>query len=185
MLNFSLFNIFNSIFPELKYFNIFTKLNPHANKLIKEVDFILLISLLIVDDTDNSDYFLYKFNMSNKEKKRIINIYNFFKKNKSLKKFDENNLNEVFYYQGKESVIDILKFKIFKLKRIDNKLMELLNLYKDKQIPIMPVKAKDLMKKFNISEGKFLGEKLKIIEKEWVKNNFKISDQVVKNIIIN
>ncbi len=177
--------IFNSIFPELKYFNLFSKLNSEAKKLIKEVDFILLISLLIIDDTDNSDYFLYKFNISKKEKRRIINIDNFFKENKSLKEFDENNLNKIFYYQGKESVIDILKFKIFKLKKIDNKLMELLNLYKDKQIPIMPVKAKDLMKKFNISEGKFLGEKLKIIEKEWVKNNFKISDQVVKNIIIN
>ena len=30
-----------------------------------------------------------------------------------------------------------------------------------------------------------LGEKLKIIEREWVKNNFKISDQQVDNIVNN
>jgi poly(A) polymerase len=41
------------------------------------------------------------------------------------------------------------------------------------------------MKKYEIPEGKQLGEKLKKIEKEWVKNNFKISDQQVENIINN
>ena len=40
-----------------------------------------------------------------------------------------------------------------------------------------------LMSKFNISEGKVLGNKLKIIEDEWVKNNFQISDKQVENII--
>ena len=47
----------------------------------------------------------------------------------------------------------------------------------------MPVKADILMSKFNISEGKVLGDKLKIIEDEWVKNNFQISDKQVENII--
>ena len=32
----------------------------------------------------------------------------------------------------------------------------------------------------NYPEGKQLGEKLKMIEEEWVKNNFKISDQQVR-----
>ena len=31
-----------------------------------------------------------------------------------------------------------------------------------------------LMKKYEIPEGKQLGEKLRIIEEEWVKNNFEI-----------
>ena len=41
------------------------------------------------------------------------------------------------------------------------------------------------MTKYNMSEGKQLGIKLKMIEEEWVKNNFKISDQQVDNIINN
>ena len=49
----------------------------------------------------------------------------------------------------------------------------------------MPVNADLLMKKYEIPEGKQLGEKLKIIEQEWVKNNFKISDEQVNNIINN
>ena len=41
------------------------------------------------------------------------------------------------------------------------------------------------MKKYNIPEGKNLGNKLKIIENEWVKNNFQISDQEIENIVNN
>jgi len=39
------------------------------------------------------------------------------------------------------------------------------------------------MKKYKIQEGKQLGQKLKMIEDEWVKNNFKISDHQVENIV--
>ena len=49
----------------------------------------------------------------------------------------------------------------------------------------MPVSADLLMKKYKIPEGKQLGEKLKIIEEQWVKNNFHISDQEVGNLINN
>ena len=49
----------------------------------------------------------------------------------------------------------------------------------------MPIKADLLMSKYNLSEGLSLGNKLKLIEKEWVENNFNISDQQVENIINN
>jgi len=49
----------------------------------------------------------------------------------------------------------------------------------------MPIGADVLMTKYKIPEGKLLGDKLKIIEQRWVNNDFKISDQEVKNIIQN
>ena len=49
----------------------------------------------------------------------------------------------------------------------------------------MPVSADLLMKKYEIPKGKQLGEKLKMIEKEWVNNNFKISTQEVDSILKN
>ena len=49
----------------------------------------------------------------------------------------------------------------------------------------MPISADLLIKKYEVSEGRQLGEKLKEIEDEWIKNNFKISDQQVDNIINN
>ena len=47
----------------------------------------------------------------------------------------------------------------------------------------MPISAEMLKKKYNIPEGKQLGKKLKLIEEEWVKNNFNISNQQVDNIV--
>ena len=41
------------------------------------------------------------------------------------------------------------------------------------------------MRKYGFPEGKQLGEKIKIIEEEWVKNNFKISDNQVENLVKN
>ena len=173
------------IFPELKYFNIFTKINSYLYEILQEVDFIFLISLLIIDETDNADYFIYKFNISKKDQKRIKNIDEFYKEKLTSKTFNENNLNSIFYYKGKEALIDILYFKLFKSKKFDNHLIELTKLFKEKSIPIMPIKADILMSKYKIPEGKILGNKLKLIEDIWVKNNFKISDNEVDNIINN
>ena len=173
------------IFPELKYFNIFTKINSYLFEILKEVDFIFLISLLIIDETDNADYFIYKFNISKKDQKRIKNIDEFYKEKLTSKTFNENNLNSIFYYKGKEALIDILYFKLFKSKKFDNHLIELTKLFKEKSIPIMPIKADILISKYKIPEGKILGNKLKLIEDIWVKNNFKISDNEVDNIINN
>ena len=50
---------------------------------------------------------------------------------------------------------------------------------------MIPVNADFLMKKYEIPEGKQLGEKLRAIEEQWVKNNFKISDQQINSIIKN
>ena len=175
--------ILEIIFPQLKYFNIFSKLNSYAKKILNEVDFTLLISLLIIDETDNVDYFLYKFNISKKNQERIKNLDDFHKDKTTIKKFSKKNLNKLFYYKGNENVIDILNFKIFKSKILDNDILELLNFYKDKPMPQLPVRANTLMEKYKIPQGKILGDMLKIIEEEWVNNNFQISDQQIKNII--
>ena len=171
------------IFPELKNIKIFSNINSNNIDLLIENDFIFLLSLMIIDVSDNTDYFLYRFNISKQDQKRIKIIDNFFKEKMNTKTFSENNMNKVFYYNGKRAVLDILNYKIIKSKKIDKSLRELCKIYKDKLIPPMPVNADLLMKKYKIQEGKQLGQKLKMIEDEWVKNNFIISDQQVDNIV--
>ena len=177
--------ILTSIFPQLKYFNVFSKLNSYSSNVLKENDFIFIISLLVIDQTDNLDYFLYKFNLSKKDQKRLKNIHEFYKEKITSKAFTKDNLNRVFYFKGKETVMDILNFKIFKSKKLDDDLIELIKFYKDLARPSMPIKADNLMVKYKISEGKVLGDKLRMIEEEWVNNNFNISDHQVENIINN
>ncbi len=179
------FDLISTIFPELKYINIFSKLKQDTKILLKEKNFIFLLCLLIIDDTDNSDYFLYKFNISKKDRKRIKIIDNFFKEKITKNSFKEQNMNKIFYYEGKQAVEDILYFRFFKSKKTDRSLLELNKLFKNREVPILPIKADFLMSKYNIPESKKLGSKLKIIEEEWVKNNFKITDHQIESIINN
>ena len=178
-------DLISIIFPELKNIKIFSKLNENQKVFLVDADFIFLISLMIVDGTDNVDYFLYKFNISKKNQKRIKIIDEFFKENKNKNTFSEKNMNKIFYYNGRQAVIDILQFRIITAKKFDKKLIELIKFYKDKTSPIMPVGANVLMVKYKIPEGKQLGLKLKIIEEEWVKNDFKISDEQIEQIVNN
>ena len=173
------------IFPELKNYNLFNKLNSEKRNVLREVDFIFLLSLMIIDNSDNVDYFLYKYNLSKKDQKRIKIIHGFYKDKFNLKKFTQYNFNEYFYYEGNQAVLDVLRFKLIKSKKIDKSLIELIEYYKNKPIPKMPIGADLLMQKYKIPEGKQLGVKLKKIEVEWVKNNFTISDKQVENIIEN
>ena len=178
-------DLISVIFPELKNIKIFSKLNENQKVFLVDTDFIFLLSLMIVDGTDNVDYFLYKFNISKKNQKRIKIIDEFFKENKNKNVFSEEKMNKIFYYNGRQAVIDILQFRIINSKKFDKKLMELIKIYKDKISPIMPVRADVLMTKYKIPEGKQLGLKLKIIEDEWVKNDFKISEEQIEQIVNN
>ena len=178
-------DLISVIFPELKNIKIFSKLNDNQRVFLVDTDFIFLISLMIVDGTDNVDYFLYKFNISKKNQKRIKIIDEFFKENKNKNTFSEKNMNKIFYYNGRQAVIDILRFRIITTKKFDKKLIELIKFYKDKTSPIMPVGANVLMTKYKIPEGKQLGLKLKKIEEEWVKNDFKISNEQIEQIVNN
>ena len=120
-----------------------------------------------------------------KNKKRIKSIDNFYKEKINSKTFTEHHMNKVFYYHGKEATLDILNFKMIKSNKLDNYLLDLIKHYENITVPIMPISADFLMKKYKIPEGRQLGEKLKMIEDEWVKNNFKITDQQVTNIVNN
>jgi len=177
--------IINLIFPQLKNINIFSNLNNFAKKNFSNVDFILLLALMITDGSDNVDYFIYKFNLSKKNKKRLLFINSFFLQKNTVNTFSIKNLNKVMYFNGKEALMDIIYFKIFKSKKIDNNLIAMIKTLKDKEIPLMPFSAATLMTKYNIPEGKELGNKLKTIEELWVNNDFQINEEEVIKIINN
>ena len=171
------------IFPQLKNVENFKKLNSYALDNLSKIDFIFLVSLMIVDGTDNTDYFIYKFNLSKKDKKRLKSIDFFYKENVSIKKFTEKNFNKIFYFNGKQTVLDIINFKLFTSIKVEKKLLKLIETYKDKIIPTLPIGANMLMTKYNIPEGKILGNKLKLIEETWVQNNFQISEKQIQKIV--
>jgi len=172
------------IFPELKNLNIFKKLSKYSLSVIPKKDFIFLLSLLVIDETDNSDYFLFKFNVSNEAKKRI----NFLKKIylDSLDKncFSKKNLQKVFYFHGKIYLRDVIDFQLFKSSKNMKKMIELKKYFEKIEKPIFPVKAKLIMQKYNVKEGKELGQKLKHLENLWIENSFKITDKEINKVFL-
>tara|TARA_Y100001960_G_C14660359_1_gene820479 strand:+ start:44 stop:1318 length:1275 start_codon:yes stop_codon:yes gene_type:complete len=173
------------IFPQLKNLNVFKKLNKYNKNILIKKDFIFLVALLIVDETDNAEYFLYKYNVSKETKKRISFLKDFFTKNIDQNTFSKNNLEKFFYYNGKSNLIDLIDFYLLKFNKNNKKIINLKSYFEKKEKPLFPIKAKDVMEKYNIKEGRELGEKLKNLEKIWVENSFKISDNEIEKIFSN
>ena len=172
------------IFPQLKNLDIFKKLNKYSQDVISKKDFIFLLSLLVIDETDNSDYFLYKFNVSNEAKKRINFLKEIFINSNDKNNFSIKKLEKIFYFYGKTSLIDVIDFQLFKSSKNMKKLIELKEYFEKKEKPSFPIKAKIIMEKYNIKEGKELGQKLKYLENLWVENSFKISDKEIDKIFL-
>ena len=173
------------IFPQLKNIDIFKKLSNFSQSSFGKKDFIFLLSLLIVDETDNSDYFLYQFNVSNEARKRINFLKESYCKLQDKNTFSKKNLQKIFYFYGKSYLIDIIDFKLFNSNKVNNNLIKLKDYFKEKEKPIFPVKAKTIMERYNIKEGKELGEKLKSLEILWVSNNFNLSEKEIDKVFLN
>ena len=179
------YEIICAVFPEFKQIELFKKLNDYTKNNLHNLDFIFFLSLLVLDNTDNSDYFFYKFNISKKNQKRIKLIKDFYFSKKPPLKLNSQNLWKIFYFNGKEGLIDILNYKIFTSKKIDKNLVKQINYFKNKETPKLSITGDHLIKDFGIPEGKGVGKKLKEIENVWINNNFKISNKNLKKILEN
>ena len=176
--------IIQIIFPQLKNISILKKLNKYGENNNLQKDFVLLIAILIIDDTDNCEYFLYKYKISNEDKKRIMFIKNFYSKPIEKNFFTEKNLWKVLYNNGKKSLMDLIYFSIFRSKKDDDiKLIIFKNFFNNQSPPIFPIKARELIDKYNLKEGRELGQKLRQIEILWIENGFKIQQKDVEKIV--
>ena len=180
-----LVKILNLVFPELKNIHLLEKLNDQALEILQSKDFLFWLSILIIDETDNTDYFLYKYKLSNNDKKRIKFLYQNYPKLSDNNFFSEKNFHKLVYYNDKSLVIDLIDFKICVSKKDITKMIKLKKLIIETNKPIFPIKAKNLIEEYNLKEGRELGTKLKKIEDVWVQNNFKITNQEINRIINN
>ena len=172
------------IFPQVKNIDIFKKLNKNYKSEILKKDFIFLLSLLIIDETDSTEFFLYKFNVSNEAKKRINFLKEIYDKSNDKNTFSKNNLQKIFYFQGKSYLLDVIDFQLFRSNKKNNKLIELKKHFEKLEKPLFPIKAKNIMEKYNLKEGEELGQKLKYLENLWVENSFNISEKEVENTFL-
>ena len=176
--------LFSLIFPQLKNFKKLSKLSKPQEKILKNKSLYFIISFLVIDETDNSDYFIYKYNLPNELKDKI----NFLKNNSlnkdSTKIFNKKDLQKIFYYEGKSSTIDLIDFNLLYFKQ-SKKLSELKTYFEKLDKPEFPIKAQLLINDYGLKEGRELGQKLKNLEMKWIENNFNLSKKDMEKVLSN
>ena len=173
-----------SIFPQLKHYDRFRTIYNIPIKIINRLNIPLILSILLIDNSDNCEFFLYKFKLSNRNKNRILFLLNKYKKNNIKELLDEQKLIKLAYLDNTEEIIDLLVFSAFVSEKIDVNIVAKRISFLDKlKLPVFPITADYLKIKYNFSESKELGLALKKIEQSWIDNDFIIDKNEIKNIL--
>jgi len=173
--------IFLMIFPEFLYLKRLERLKKVYK--FSEINADILLAVSLIDEKDNHEYFIHKYNASNKTKESLEKFNKNLTKIKKNKEFFEKDLIKNIYLNGKNHLIALnlinfsinTKVKINDFSKIFNKILKI-------KIPVFPIDG-GLLKQKGMQEGQSLGNVLKILEKEWIDNNFKISNERIEEII--
>ncbi len=173
--------LFSLIFPEFLYLHRLERLKNIYNKFQLNRD--ILLGILLIDEKDNHEYFLHKYKVSNNLNEALEKFSKNLKKINVDNNFFEKNLIKNLYLNGKKHLIalNLINYSInskVKLNDFNKNLKKILKM----KVPLFPIDGKFLKQK-GIQEGQFLGDVLKTLEKEWIKNNFKISNEKIDEII--
>ena len=172
-----------SIFPQFKYYERLKIINRLNQKMRNRYDLYLILALIIVDDSNDFEYFCHKYKVSNNVKSRLKNISQNYENCKSKKFYSEKNIKKLIYLTSKNLVLDFLlfsmciknKIKIFELEK-------LVNFVDFCEIPKFPISG-EYLKKYGYKTGRLLGKTLKLIEEKWIENNFVLDEEVVKKYL--
>ena len=138
---------------------------------------------MLLDFSNNHEYFFYKYNISN-EIKNNLNLYSkLLKEIKSNEDFFLKDLKKNIFFYGRDQIKKIfLIHNIVNKKTLSSKTKETLLKISHALIPKFPVTGNDLIKQ-GVQSGKKVGETLKKIEKKWIENNFEINDEEIKVLV--
>ena len=173
--------IFFLIFPEFNNLDRLDRLKKICNP--SQVNKNILLAVLLIDDKDNHEYFAHKYNIANNIKENLNLLAKNLKLSREHKDFFGKDLAKNIYLNNKNHLIDlnIINFASnnkHKKKDFSDTLKKILQSKNN----IFPIDGKHLMQK-GMKEGLKLGRVLKMIEKEWIANGFKISKNRVEEII--
>ena len=169
-----------NIFPQFKYYERLKIINSLSQKLKDKYDDCLILALIIVDQSNDHEYFCHKYKTSNNFKNRFKNISQNYENLKEKNFFTEENINKLIYLSSKDNVIDLLLFSISINNKIETSNIEkLINYANVCKIPKFPISG-DYLKKYGYEPGEALGKKLKSLEEKWIENNFVMNQKLVE-----
>ena len=171
-----------NIFPQFNYYERLKIISSLNQKLKDKYDDHLILAILILDQTNNYEYFCHKYKTSNSIKNRFKNISINFENLKSKKFYSETNIKKLIYLSNKDYVRDLLLFSICTNDRIKTLDIEkLIDYVSNCEIPKFPISG-DYLKEQGYETGQSLGKKLKSLEEKWIANDFIIEKKQLKNL---
>ena len=149
-------------------------------KLKDKYDNHLILALLVIDQSDDYEYFCHKYKTSNSIENSFKNISINFENLKSRKFFSEENTKKLIYLSSKDDVRNLLLFSICVNDKIKASDVEKLSNYVNScEVPKFPISG-DYLKKHGYETGQELGKKLKSLEEKWIANDFVLDEEVLK-----
>tara|TARA_Y100000590_G_scaffold1678_1_gene2136 strand:- start:3650 stop:4948 length:1299 start_codon:yes stop_codon:yes gene_type:complete len=169
-----------NIFPQFKYYERLKKINELNEQLKNNYNYQLFLAILILDKSNDYEYFCHKYKVSNEIKSRFKNISLNFENLSNKRFYSKENINKLIYFLDKKEVKNLILFSIFINKKIKStNIEELLNYIKNYKVPKFPISGDYLIEK-GYKTGELLGKKLKSMEEEWIKNNFVIDKKMIE-----
>ena len=165
--------ILNRVY-KIKFFDRLNRVEILNKKLRLNLNYLQILSILLVGYNKKNIYFSKEFRLSNKDKDYLNFIYEQFKllKNKS---YDYQTIRRQLYFYNKDLTLGFLNF-IFCIKKEINlkNFIKYMLFIKKFKVPKFPISGDFLIKK-GFKEGKTLGKKIEFLKDLWIKNNFKLN----------
>ncbi len=175
-------DLYLSVYRGIKYL---TRLEFERKKKIlnKDIDWVVLLSLLLIDQTKNFERFIKEFQLSNEIKNRLNNLQSqfTFKTADKIEKID--NLKKAALKYGVPSVIDFIHFQYLINEKYDHSLYEKnLKIIRETSSPKFEFDV-NILKKKGFKEDKNLGNALNFIKQRWIANNYEVRDKDIDDAV--
>jgi poly(A) polymerase len=176
------FNIYNKNYfkkiikqvYKLKFFERLNRVQILNKKLGFDLNYLQLLSILLVGNDKTNTFFSRKFRLSNKDRDYLNFIYGQFKLLKK-EQYSYQTIRRQIYFYKKDLALDFLNFIFCLKKEISLKTFIKYRLFIKKfKVPKFPISGDFLIKK-GFKQGKKLGKKLEFLKASWIKNNFKLN----------
>ena len=144
---------------------------------------MLLLAVLLVDEKNSHEYFGHKYNVSNNIKDNLNLLAKNLKLLKENKDFLNKDLEKNIYLNDKNHLINlsILNFVVDTKYKLDDFSQNLKRILRAKTYKFQ-IDGKYL-KDNGMRQGAIIGKVLKKLEEEWIRNNFKITENQIQEII--
>tara|TARA_B100002052_G_scaffold251811_1_gene240090 strand:+ start:244 stop:1542 length:1299 start_codon:yes stop_codon:yes gene_type:complete len=177
------YEIFKIIFPEFRYFERIKNMDENIYQKYLKNEKKLILALFLIDNSDNHIYFGHKYKISNHLKEYLDFFHLNFTQLKKNKIFIGKELKKNVFYNGKNKIISLAIFDFLTNSRKNSEnLKKLINKINSTNIPTFPITAKYLLQN-GFKSGRQIGEVLKKIEKQWIKNDFNLDNEQLNNLI--